>query len=60
VKKINAQFQSIHNKVTLAGSELSIDPNGKGVMDAFVAYMQAQNAYIQEIIKPIKRPLTFL
>jgi len=59
VKKINAQFQSIHNKLALAGSELSIDPNGKGVMDAFVAYMQAQNRYIQEIMKPMKRPLTF-
>lgn len=57
--RIKAQFQSIQNKLILSGSELSIDPNGKGVMDAFVAYMQAQARYIQEIIKPMKSPLTF-
>ncbi len=59
MKRIKAQFQSIQNKLILAGSELSIDPNGKGVMDAFIAYMQAQARYIQEIIKPMKSPLTF-
>jgi len=59
MKRIKAQFQSIQNKLILAGSELSIDPNGKGVMDAFVAYMQAQARYIQEIIRPMKSPLTF-
>src|SRR5258708_23474995 len=59
MKRIKAQFQSIQNKLILVGSELSIDPNGKGVMDAFVAYMQAQARYIHEIIKPIKSPLTF-
>jgi hypothetical protein len=59
VKRIKAQFQSIQNELILAGSELSIDPNGKGVIDAFVAYMQAQARYIQEIIKPMKSPLTF-
>lgn len=59
-KRIKVQFQSIQNKLILAGSELSIDPNGKCVMDAFVAYMQAQARYIQEIIKPMKSPLTFM
>ena len=59
VKKIKAQFQSIQNKLILAGSELSIDPNGKGVMDVLVAYMQAQARYIQEMIKPMKSPFTF-
>jgi hypothetical protein len=59
MKRIKAQFQSIQNKLILAGSELSIDPNGKGVMDAFVAYLQAQARYIQEIIRPMTSPLTF-
>lgn len=59
MKRIKDQFQSIQNKLILAGSELSIDPNGKGVMDAFVVYLQAQARYIQEIIRPIKSPLTF-
>lgn len=59
MKKIKAQFQFIQNKLILAGSELSIDPNGKGVMDAVVMYMQAQARYIQEIIKPMTSLLTF-
>src|SRR6266567_1298089 len=59
VRRIKTQFQSIQNKLALAGSELSIDPNGKDVMDAFVAYMQAQSRYIREIISPMKSPLTF-
>ena len=59
VRKINAQFQPIQQKLALAGSELSIDPNGKGVIDAFVAYMQAQNRYFQAIIKPMRSSLTF-
>ncbi len=59
VRRVTAQFQSIQNKLALVGSELSIDPNGKGVMDAFVAYMQAQSRYIREIIKPMTSPLTF-
>ena len=59
VRKVNTQFQPIHQKLALAGSELSIDPNGKSVIDAFVAYMQAQNRYFQAIIKPMRSPLTF-
>ncbi len=59
VRRINTQFQSIQNKLALAGSELSIDPNGKGVIDAFVAYLQAQARYFQGITKPMKSPLTF-
>ncbi len=59
VRRVTAQFQSIQDKLALAGSELSIDPNGKGVMDAFVAYMQAQARYIQEMMKPMTNPLTF-
>lgn len=59
VIRIKAQFQSIQNKVALAGSELSLDPKGKGVIDAFVAYMQAQARYIQEMMKPMTNPLTF-
>ena len=59
VRRINTQFQSIQNKLALAGSELSIDPNGIGVLDAFVAYLQAQSRYIREIIRPMKSPLTF-
>lgn len=59
VKKIKAQFQSIQNKLIVAGSELSLDPDGQGVMDAFVAYLQAQARYIQEMSKPMESPLTF-
>jgi TIR domain len=59
VIEIKTQFQSIQDKIALAGSELSIDPNGKGVMDAFVAYMQAQARYIQVMMKPMTNPLTF-
>src|SRR5947209_3460352 len=59
VKGIKAQFQSIQNKLIVAGSELSLDPNGQGVMDAFVVYLQAQARYIQEMSKPMKNPLTF-
>ena len=58
VRKINAQFQSIQHKLALAGSELSLDPNGQAVIDAFVAYTQAQARYIQAIIKPMKNFLT--
>lgn len=59
VRKIHTQFQSIQTKLALAGSELSLDPDGKGVMDALVAYLQAQARYIQAIIKPMKSILTF-
>jgi hypothetical protein len=59
VRRINTQFQSIQQKLALVGSELSLDPNGKAVMDAIVAYMQAQSRYIREIIRPMTSPLTF-
>ena len=53
MRKINIQFQPIQRRLALAGSELSIDPDGKDVTDAFVAYMQAQNRYFQALIKPM-------
>jgi TIR domain len=58
-RRVTVQFQSILDKLALAGSELSIDPNGKDVMDVFVAYMQAQARYIGEMTKPMTNPLTF-
>lgn len=57
-KNIKAQLQSIQDKLALAGSELTLDPDGKAVMDAFVAYMQAQDRYVQELLKPMRNPLT--
>ena len=57
VRRINTQFHSIQNELALAGSELSIDPNGKDVIDAFVAYWQAQARYFQEINEADEKPL---
>lgn len=58
-RKIKAQFQSIESKLILAGSELSLDPNGNSVMDAFVAYMEAQARYIQAMMRPMTNPFIF-
>lgn len=57
--KIKAQFQSIESKLILTGSELSLDPNGKSVLDAFVAYMQAQARYLQAMMRPMANPFIF-
>lgn len=55
VKRINRLFETARERIAIAGSELSIDPAGQKVMDAFLGYLKAQNDYVQAIIKPISK-----
>jgi len=54
-KRINPIFKTAHERAAVAGSELSIDPDGQKVMDAFVAYLKAQDDYVQAVIKPMSK-----
>ncbi len=53
-KRINSLEKAANERAAVAGSELSIDPAGRKVMDAFVAYLKAQDEYVQAMIKPLK------
>ncbi len=44
-----------NERAAVAGSELSIDPAGRKAMDAFVAYLKAQDDYVQAMIKPMRK-----
>lgn len=55
VKRINRLFETAGERAARAGSELSIDPAGQNVMDAYLAYLKAQGEYIQAIIKPMNK-----
>lgn len=55
VKRTNAFFAAANEKIALAASELSIDPAGQKVVDAFVAYLKAQDEYAKAMIKPMQK-----
>jgi hypothetical protein len=55
-QRLNAFFATANERAAVAGSELSIDPAGQTVRDAFVAYLKAQDTYAKAITKPM---LTF-
>jgi len=55
VKRMNALVKTANERAAVAGSELSIDPAGRKVMDAFVAYLKAQDEYVQAMIKPLRK-----
>ena len=58
VKQINAVSKKANERAAVAGSELSIDPAGRAVMDALVEYLTAQNEYIQVILQPLRKIYT--
>ena len=55
LKRINSLIKSAHERAAVAGSELSIDPAGQNVMDAYVAYLKAQDDYAQAILQPLRK-----
>jgi nucleoside phosphorylase len=55
VKQVNAVFKTAHERAAVAGSELSIDPAGREVMDAFIEYFRAQDEYIQAMLQPLRK-----
>jgi len=55
LKRVNPLFKTTHERAAVAGSELSIDPAGQKVMDAYVAYLKAQEDYVQAIIQPLRK-----
>jgi hypothetical protein len=55
VKRINSLVKTANERAAVAGSELSIDPAGQKVMDAFVAYLKAQDDYVQAMIQPLRK-----
>ena len=55
LKRINRVFETAYERAARAGSELSIDPAGQEAMDAFIAYLKAQDDYVQAIIKPMSK-----
>src|SRR5260370_7227678 len=52
-QRLDALFATANERAAVAGSELSIDPAGRKVKDAFTAYLEAQRDYIQAITKPM-------
>jgi hypothetical protein len=55
LKRVNPLFKTVHERAAVAGSELSIDPAGQKVMDAYVAYLKAQDEYVQAMIQPLRK-----
>ena len=55
LKRVNPLFKTMHERAAVAGSELSIDPAGQKVMDAYVAYLKAQDDYVQAILQPLRK-----
>ncbi len=55
LNRINRLFETTRERAARAGSELSIDPAGQKVMDAVLAYLKAQDDYVQAIIKPMSK-----
>lgn len=55
VKRMNSLVKTAHERAAVAGSELSIDPAGRKVMDAWVAYLKAQGEYVQAILQPLRK-----
>ena len=55
VKPVNALSKTAHERAAVAGSELSIDPAGREVMDALIVYFRAQDQYIQAMLQPLRK-----
>lgn len=58
VKQANATFKTMQERAAVAGSELSIDPAGQKVVDAFIAYWAAQDEYVQAMLQPLRKVQT--
>lgn len=58
LKRVNPLFEAIHKRSAVAGSELSIDPAGQKVMDAYLAYLKAQDEYVQAMLQPLRKVQT--
>lgn len=52
--RLDAFFTTTIPKAAATGSALSIDPDGQGALAAFVAYLKAQETYIQAITAPMR------
>jgi len=55
VKQVNALFKTAQERAAVAGSELSIDPAGREVMDALIVYWTAQDEYVQAMLQPLRK-----
>ena len=55
LKRVNPLFKATHGRAAVAGSELSIDLAGQKVMDAYVAYLKAQDEYVQAMLHPLRK-----
>jgi hypothetical protein len=58
VKQVNATFKATQERAAVIGSELSIDPDGQKVMDALIAYLMAQDEYLQAMLQPLRKVQT--
>ena len=54
-KEANALSKKAHERFALAGSELSIDPEGQKVMDAMVECLKAKDEYVQAMLHPLRK-----
>ena len=54
-QQVNALKNKSQERFALAGSELSIDPDGKRVMDAMVECLKAKQEYVQAILLPLSK-----
>lgn len=55
VKRLNRLFETANQRAAHAGSELSIDPDGQKVMDAFMACLKAKHDYMHAMTKPMAK-----
>ncbi len=55
MKQVNALFKTAQERAAVAGSELSIDPAGREVMDALIVYWTAQDEYVQAMLQPLRK-----
>ncbi|HET8910058.1 MAG TPA: hypothetical protein VFN23_01255 [Ktedonobacteraceae bacterium] len=51
---IDPLLKTSYERALSAANVLSIDPAGKRVIDAYLAYLNAQNEYVQAILKPMR------
>lgn len=57
-REVDALTNNAQERFAVAGSELSIDPDGKQVMDALTECLRAKDAYVQAILQPLSKVQT--
>ncbi|HEY4036235.1 MAG TPA: toll/interleukin-1 receptor domain-containing protein [Ktedonobacteraceae bacterium] len=59
-EQVNALGKKAQERAARAGSELSIDPEGKKVSDALLEYLKAKDEYVQAMLQPLRKVHTNL